>query len=735
VGDERSRRGRLRVYLGAAPGSGKTFAMLREGRERVAQGEDVVVGFVETYGRPRTVEAVGRLEVLPRLRVPYHGTVLEEMDVEAVLARRPQVALVDELAHTNAPGLRNAKRWQDVEELRDAGIEVVTTLNIQHIESVKDLAEHITGMPVGETVPDQVIDGADEVHLIDIAPEALRKRMRHGNIYAPDKIDTALRNFFRPGNLAALREIALRHVADSTAGARGEVRPPPQDVLVLISGGPDSEALIRRGARIARRLGGWCSVLMVLRSRDGPDPSSERWRALARQLHCSFIEQRASDLGRTAVAVARELGVRHVVLGESRARALGERWRRSLVDRLVDDLPGTDIHVIGRVPTRRSRPTVEVLRRRPDDVLLETGPRRRRGALRVYIGYARGVGTTTAMLEEARRRRGRGTDAVVAATTPGRPGGESALAGLELLGGPNGPAAHDRLDLDALLRRNPEVACIDDLAGLDVTGRTRAEVVGPILDAGINVIATLHTSDLRATVEAISPSVGELPIRPRLDETVLDLADELELVDVTPSVLEDRLRRGVIVTPAEVTATMPERLRAQLLAVLREATYRLIAEHTDRQLVAYMRERHIERPWEARPRVMVAVPPRAGMEDLIRRAARLAAVADGELHAVTVRTARLSESEESCLREYARLVGELGGDLVTLEGSSTAAALTAHARHILATEVLLARGRHGGRWHRGTLQDLIGALTDVDIHVIATEPVPSPPSPGPGRTS
>ncbi|MGH7747799.1 MAG: sensor histidine kinase KdpD, partial [Candidatus Dormibacteria bacterium] len=253
-------RGRLRVYLGAAPGAGKTFAMLREGRERVAQGEDVVIGFVETYGRPRTIEAVGHLEVVPRIHVPYRSTVLEEMDVDALLARRPQVALVDELAHTNAPGVRHPKRWEDVEDLRDAGIDVVTTVNVQHLESVKDLVEGITGIPVRETVPDRVLDGADEIHFVDIAPDALRKRMRHGNIYPPDRIDTALRNFFRQGNLAAMREIALRLVAQSTGGAPGAVRPPPQDVLVVISRRPSSEALIRRGVRMARRFGGHCSV-------------------------------------------------------------------------------------------------------------------------------------------------------------------------------------------------------------------------------------------------------------------------------------------------------------------------------------------------------------------------------------------------------------------------------------------------------------------------------------------
>src|SRR5215469_4790522 len=188
--------GKLRVYLGAAPGSGKTFAMLREGHERRARGEDVVVAFVETHGRKLTKEAIGNLEVVPRLHVDYQGHELQEMDLDAVIARHPQVALVDELAHTNAPGVRHTKRYQDVEDILAAGIDVLTTVNVQHLESVTDLVEHITGIPVRETLPDRVLDQADEIQFIDISPEALRKRMRHGNVYARERVDTALTNFF-----------------------------------------------------------------------------------------------------------------------------------------------------------------------------------------------------------------------------------------------------------------------------------------------------------------------------------------------------------------------------------------------------------------------------------------------------------------------------------------------------------------------------------------------------------
>src|SRR5438105_3507725 len=207
-------RGRLRIYLGAAPGVGKTFAMLNEGKRRRARGTDVVVGLVETHGRANTAAEIGDLEVVPRRRIGYRGTDFEEMDVDAVLARKAQVALIDELAHTNVPGSRNEKRWQDVEEVLEAGIDVISTLNIQHLESLNDVVERITGITQRETIPDDVVRAADQVQLIDSTPEEIRRRMAHGNIYEPEKIDTALANYFRPGNLGALRELALLWVAD-----------------------------------------------------------------------------------------------------------------------------------------------------------------------------------------------------------------------------------------------------------------------------------------------------------------------------------------------------------------------------------------------------------------------------------------------------------------------------------------------------------------------------------------
>ena len=702
-------RGQLKVYLGATPGAGKTFSMLREARQRKQRGEDVAIAYVETYGRARTEELLAGLELIPRKGVPYRGTILEEMDVDAVLKRHPKIALVDELAHTNAPGSANEKRWQDVEQLRDAGIDVISTLNVQHVESVNDVVEKITGIVQRETLPDRVLDLADEVQFIDISPEALRKRMRHGNIYGADRVETALANFFRPGNLAALREIALRLVAQSMATSR-EVLTPAEDVLVAISGAGNSEALIRRALRLARRLGGLCMVVTV--GSTGA-VNMERYQRLAAQLGCSFVSLGGPDVAKGIIEAAQLANVRHLFIGESRETGFWSRWRKTLADQLIDSLPDIDLHVIAT--EHAAVPEVEPERRLPEE-LLRSEQRGRRGAdVRVYLGYADGSGTTTAVLDEARRRRARGTDVVVAAINPRVPATE--LASLELLGGPDAPAARDRLDVEALLSRNPEVAVIDELNGLDTEGRLRAESLSRLVGAGITVLGTVHLLDFASVRESYAPLLKERAPGSVLSDDVLTGIDELEIVDVTPAVLLERLRRGEIMSPADAARALQAEFRPQILSALREMAFRLIAEHTDRRLVAYMRERKIEEPWEARPRLVACVPPRPGMERFIQRVAKFAERTAGQFTVVSVRPPRLSEPERRWLGEYAALVHRDNGEFVSLYGRNVAATLAGYLRKTLNTEVVL--GRPHRRWRPWrTTSTLIRLLEDIDVHLL-----------------
>lgn len=704
-------RGHLKVYLGATPGAGKTFAMLREGRQRKDRGDDVVVAYVETYRRPRTEELLPGLELIPRKRVPYRGTVLEDMDLEAVLRRHPKVALVDELAHTNAPGLGHEKRWQDVEALREAGIDVISTLNVQHVESVNDVVEKITGVVQRETLPDRVLDTADEIQFIDISPEALRKRMQHGNIYHPEKVETALANFFRPGNLAALREIALRLVAQSMAASR-QVLEPAEDVLVAISGRASSEALVRRGVRLARRLGGLCMVVMV-GTQEGV--TRERYQKLAAQLGASYVALGGPDVGKGIIEAAQLANVRHLFMGQSARRGLKGRLSKTLADRMIDALPDIDLHVIA--PESIAVPVSEEEQRsHPEAALRQQQPTSRRAAgVRVYLGYADGSGTTLSMLDEARRRKARGTDVVVGAVSTRV--GRGQLETLEVVGGPHSPAAQNRLDVEAVLARNPEVVVIDELNGLDVNAEVRAASVPRLTQAGITVLGTLHLLDLASVRDSYAPLLKDRAPGPVLSDDVLTGIDELEIVDVTPSVLLERLRRGEIMPPAEAARALQAEFRPQILAALREMAFRVIADHTDRRLVAYMRERNIVEPWEARPRLVVCIPPAAGLENRIQRVAAWAARAAAQFTVVSVRPSRLSEPQRRWLGEYAATAHRLGGEFLSLYGNDVARALADYIRKSINTEIVLGRRRKAWRpWD--TTARLIRLLHDVDVHIL-----------------
>ncbi len=363
------RRGQLRIYLGAAPGVGKTFAMLGEGHRRLSRGTDVVVAFAETHGRRRTAGQLAGLPVIPRARIAYRGAVFEEMDLAAVLARRPQVALVDELAHTNVPGSRNAKRWQDVEELRAAGIDVITTVNIQHLESLNDVVARITGVRQRETLPDAIVRAADQVELVDMTPEALRRRMAHGNIYPAERIDAALGNYFRPGNLAALRELALLWLAGKVdeglqryreahgIGATWEAR---ERVVVALTGGPEGEVLIRRAARIAARSAGGQLLAVHVARPDGLTGASPAalagQRRLVEALGGSYHQVVGDDVARALLAFARAENATQLVLGASR-----RSWLSALLTgpgvsrRTIRESGDIDVHIVTHPRMGRGR--------------------------------------------------------------------------------------------------------------------------------------------------------------------------------------------------------------------------------------------------------------------------------------------------------------------------------------------------------------------------------------------
>ncbi|MEU6672689.1 sensor histidine kinase KdpD [Streptomyces sp. NPDC046853] len=353
-------RGKLRIYLGSAPGVGKTYAMLSEAHRRIERGTDCVVAFVEHHDRPRTEVMLHGLEQVPRKDLDYRGTLFTEMDVDAVLERAPVVALVDELAHTNVPGSRNAKRWQDVEELLAAGIDVVSTVNIQHLESLGDVVESITGVRQRETVPDEVVRRADQIELVDMSPQALRRRMAHGNIYKPDRVDAALSNYFRPGNLTALRELALLWVADRVdeylQQYRGEhgIRSTWQArerIAVGLTGGPEGRTLIRRASRMAAKGSGSEILAVYIARSDGLTAASPKelavQRTLVEDLGGTFHHVIGDDIPAALLDFSRGVNATQIVLGSSRRKTWQYIFGPGVGATVARDSgPDLDVHIV-----------------------------------------------------------------------------------------------------------------------------------------------------------------------------------------------------------------------------------------------------------------------------------------------------------------------------------------------------------------------------------------------------
>jgi two-component system sensor histidine kinase KdpD len=352
--------GVFKLFLGYAPGVGKTYAMLSEAIRRQSRGEDVVIGVIETHGRKATAELASRLEAVPRRQIDYKGTLFEEMDVDAILARKPQVVLIDELAHTNIEGSKHPKRYEDVFEVLDAKIDVLSTMNIQHLESVTPMVHKITGVVVRETVPDWVMKRVDEIIMSDLTPEALQKRMRRGDIYPMERVDRALGNFFRPSNLIALREMALRQVAqvvdrsleqyidkEATFGRNLNVA---ERIAVGVSSNPAAQYLIARAARMAQGIGGELYVVYVDTGSDDDDP--ERQRSLdanlrfAENLGAQIVKVRGRSVAEMLAEFVRGKHITQVIIGHSATSGIRRYLFLNAVHRFLLKAPDVDVHIV-----------------------------------------------------------------------------------------------------------------------------------------------------------------------------------------------------------------------------------------------------------------------------------------------------------------------------------------------------------------------------------------------------
>lgn len=359
----RQNRGTLKIFLGYAPGVGKTFAMLNEANRRLKRGQDVVIGYVENHGRAETDEQIGSVPVLPRKKITHNGVEMEELDTEAVLNRHPETVLIDELAHTNVPGSQKKKRYEDVMEILQAGINVVSTLNIQHLESLNDVVFQITGIRVNETIPDKILQHADEVVVVDLTPDALQNRMRRGGVYNPEKVPQALKNFFRKGNLNALRELVLRQAAEEVdedldaymkrEGIKDNWHT-VERLMVCISSSPNSKKLIRRGARIAGRYKCEWYVVTVSSTRhfynntksEADKKMLHSHLQLAEQLGAESVELTGRSVSETLAAYANQRHITQIIMGQSTRTKIETFYRGSTVNKLIKLVNNVEIHLI-----------------------------------------------------------------------------------------------------------------------------------------------------------------------------------------------------------------------------------------------------------------------------------------------------------------------------------------------------------------------------------------------------
>jgi len=699
-------RGSLTVYLGAAPGAGKTYTMLREGRKLRAQGEDVVIGYADTRGRPHTEEAIGGLETVPpRPADDERGGSSPEMDLADVLARNPDVALVDDLGtHTAA-----------IEALRSAGIHVISTVDVGEVSRVAGEVAAITGERARNLVSDEVLASIDALQFVDSSPEALRKRLGHGNIYPPHRAEAALHHEFQPARLAALREIGLRLVSSQATGA-GEptaLQRELPDVLVAVWRPEQADSLVRRGMRLARRGGAGCRVLALqptpaLPTAAGP-AVTERVEAAAATAGANVMVREGRDIAAAIIAAVQELNAQHLVLAVPAAGLL-ERWRGTLLERLASQLPGVHLHI----ETEAGSEQVQIGNGADRDG--SGPPRRRRGGIRVYLGYAPGCGTTTAMLEEAVRRRSRGNDVVVGAVDArDREDVTAELEHLELVGDGS------TLDTAAVLARHPEVVCVDDLTAGTTTAERRFVAARRLADAGITVVGTVQLGKLSGWARGPGPGpAGAGDGSALLDEaTLLALADEIELVDVPPPILIDRVRRGQVVPPGQVDNALATTFAPDALRAARERAFVLVAEHGEGRLAAYTGEPLDSPEPERHPSILACAAPWPGMEPLIRRAAALAAHVDGIFRVATV--GPHSPATNQLVDGYAALTEQLGGEFVPLAGPSPAGAIAAFAAQQGVTELVLTRAQQNPAGRYPVLRELARLVRNAELYVLPAE--------------
>ncbi|MCD9020395.1 histidine kinase [Cohnella silvisoli] len=692
--------GRLKVYIGAVSGSGKTYHMLREGHALKNQGIDVVACAVSTMRRPETVEQLQGLEKIPSIHWMKGAVEKKDLNLDELLKRNPEVVLVDGLAHRNRPEARFATRLEDIQYLLGRGISVIATVNVYELEGVTELAQKLTGIEAEATVPADTLELADEVRLIDVSPETVLKRMDEGNLLNLNLKDPGL---LKRGNIGKLRELALRLMAEGVNESlekyrekEGLVGPSGVAERILVSAQYhwNGSIHIRRGQQIAKRLGGDLRIVTLVNPRKPLSKESAQFKRsiekLADKIGAEFEELPAPSRRRLPAALVRYAtlnNVTRIVLGHSKQSFWQDFWKGSIAAGILKKTKNVDVYFVADradyegervLPTKSSAslPVSDPYRRLSSEEIEQKIERIKRGKFKVYIGAAPGVGKTYMMLREGNDLLRKKIDVAIGLLeTHGREETRAQVGNLPTV--PRSKfnykgAELEEMDVPAILRRNPEVVLIDELAHTNVPGsknKKRYDDVLEVLEAGISVISTLNVQHLESLNDAVEQITG-VRVRETVPDNILRLADEVELIDVAPNALQQRMREGKVYAMDKVTQALGNFFKTGNLIALRELALREIADDVDERLESWERSGSLRGPWR-RESIFVCVTTSSNADRLIRRGFRIAYRLKAEWHVMYVHVGReINEEAGKRIQALQDLTGRLGGKYETQHAES-----------------------------------------------------------------
>lgn len=687
------KRGRLKIILGAVSGSGKTYQLLLEGNEMKKRGIDVVVGVVNNSCSPGTIKQLGSLELISTIEWERNEHVEQDLDLDKIYKRNPEVVLVDRLAHENHLNSKNATRLDDVMELIRNEISVITTINIYELKGVKKVAEQLLNLSlhVNVTLPEDTLTKADEVRLLDVTPEAILKRLQKGEIGKKD--DEGPLQFYNNGNLATLRELSLRFLAEEVEEDLTEHREleglmgpsgATERILVCVQYHWNGSILIRRGDQIAKRLGGELIIASFITLSKKLSKEEEIFKSsmqkLINKLNGSFIEitMKGDEIAEEIVGFSMHHHITRIILGQSKKPVWEEMVKGSIVNKILRKSKGIDVYIVAdRVKALGERiiPAIKTEKRRENpyrrlspDEMHDKVERVKKGTFKIYIGAAPGVGKTYTMLREANHLKENEIDIVIGLLeTHGRKETAAQVGNLEIMPKKIVPYKNvllEEMDLDSIIIRNPEVVLIDELAHTNVPGsknQKRYQDVMTILEAGISVISTMNIQHIESLKDNVKQITG-VSVRETVPDSILQLSDELELIDISPHALRKRMEEGNIYAMDKVEQSLSHFFKTQNLIALRELALRELADDVDDRLESMKRKEGVRGPWRKDEVIFVSVNLRANAERLIRRGFRIAYRLKADWYVIFVKHQNeLQTDEKVILDKLVSLTQRLGG--------------------------------------------------------------------------